>query len=415
MRRNQLLTSLWLATTLAVAGGCSAEEPPDSAPAQREPFSTEEGVKPLDHQTAPLPENRPIGFKKVLTIEGEGRRGLMMLAFSPDGKILAASRAEGGQKHDVTLWDVYERKLLHVLPHTDNTRHRVAAIAFVPPGDRLVTGCWNLNKVFLWDVRTGKLLDTLDTGGSPNYWITGLAAFPDGKRVICCARSGLIVWDLEAKTHKALPLEEHVPADGFREPTYPRRCHSVAFTADGSRFATTVNDPLYARRILLWHAKTSRVTGAIPVKNLGFQFAYAPDGSSVAADYYDPIAKGPNVVGVWDAATGKKLFAGRLFNWGLADLQYTRDGKYLLIAGLHKDPIEAGGRAVIGVWDVATGKVANAIPASESALGFIPACMAISPDNKLLAVPGRNIDIYAIEYTAQSKPGPEPSQMSPAP
>jgi hypothetical protein len=33
--------------------------------------------------------------------------------------------------------------------------------------------------------------------------------------------------------------------------------------------------------------------------------------------------------------------------------------------------------------------------------------MAISPDNKLLAVPGRNIDIYAIEYTAQSKAGPE--------
>jgi WD40 repeat protein len=258
--------------------------------------------------------------------------------------------------------------------------------------------------VFLWDVRSGKLMDTLETGREPGNFITGLAAFPDGKRVICCAGSGLILWDLEAKTHKTLSLEEHAPVRDSLPPTSPPRCHSVAFTADGSRFATTVNDVGYAPTILVWDAKTCQVTRAIPMKSGNQKFAFAPDGTTAAADYYHPglphsyePTVSRDVVGVWDTASGKKILAGRLFNWGHMDLAYTPDGKYLLAAGVHKDIIEAGGKPMIGVWDLATGKIVNSVPMPA----YGPLRIAISPDNKLLAVPGRNIDIYAIEYTGK--------------
>ncbi len=406
MNHVPLFARLAVVAALGTCFGCSRADDPDGETAQAEPvpiepFPTEPGVKPLDHQALPLPENPPVRFKKLFTIQGTAKLGLFILAFSPDGKVLAVGRW-GNEIPDVTLWDVKRRKLLHVLPHGRDMNQNITAVAFVPPGDRLVTGYWTLNKALLWDVRTGKLLDTLETGEKVGDFITGLAAFPDGKRVICCAGSGLILWDLEAKTHKTLSLEEHVPVKDSWRPTSPPRCDSVAFTADGSRFATTVNQVAYAPRILLWDAKTCQVTRSIPMQRGNHRFALAPDGSSFAADYYDPSLPhsydptvSRDVVGVWDMASGKKVLAGRLFNWGLYDLAYTPDGKYLLAAGVHKDIMEAGGKPVIGVWDLATGKVVNSLPMPA----YGPLRIAISPDNKLLAVPGRNIDIYAIEYT----------------
>jgi len=399
-----LLTRLAVVAALGACCGCPAADAPEAETVQPErvpiePFPTELGVKPLDHQALPLPEDPPVRFKKLSTIQGTAELGLFVLVFSPDGKVLAAGRW-GNEIPDVTLWDVQRRKLLHVLPHGGGIGAQIMAMAFVPPGDRLVTSCLGINKVFLWDVRSGKLLDTLETGEKPEHVITGLAAFADGKRVICCARNGLILWDLATKTHKTLSLEEDVPVRDSRHATDPVPCDFVAFTADGSRFATTVSHVAFAPTILVWDAKTCQVTRVIPMKSGNVRFALAPDGTTVAADYYDPDLPhsyqpvGHDVVGVWDTASGKKILAGRLFNRGVMDIAYTPDGKYLLAAGRHNIP-EMGGKPVIGVWDLATGKIINTVPMPT----FGPLRIAISPDNKLLAVPGLNIDIYAIEYT----------------
>ena len=217
------------------------------------------------------------------------------------------------------------------------------------------------------------------------------------------------MWDLETKSHKKLPLEEHVALlAGY--PAYPRRCHSVSFTTDGSRFATSVNDVFLAPSILVWDAKASRVSNVIATAHRAECFGYAPDGSTVTAGYYDPDFDihplRQQVVAVWDAASGKMLVAGPAFELGARAFAYTRDGKYLLIVGQREGPPfpfgdKPGGPPVIGVWEVATGKIVSEI----SPLGLYFPRIAISPDNKLLAVPaGTNIDIYAIEYTEQPKP-----------
>jgi len=395
MNGMAFLRCLSLAVALAAGAGLRADN-----------TRKEEKMKPLDHQKTPLPENPPIRFKKVFAIEQQHEgQGFGLLEFSPDGTTLAASRWGGHRNHDVTLWDVQKRSLRHILPHTENTADMIGAIAFVPPGDRLVTACLNLNKVFLWDVRSGNLLDTLDTSGKPDYSInsiTGLAAFPDGKRVIICARTGLTVWDLEAKTHHTLPLDEHVPLAPGEKRAIPRFCSRVAFTADGSRFATSVRDTRFAPRILLWDANTSRVTGMIPTGIGNFHFAYAPDGSSIAADQYAPQGGQGSLVNVWDPATQKKILSGSIFG-SLFDFVYTRDGKYLLVAGKHMPQGTPTDDPVIGVWDVASGKVVNCV----KPVGIGPIHLAVSPDNKLLAVPRRNIDVYAIEYARQSQGSPK--------
>jgi WD40 repeat protein len=392
----------WVVCLSAAAGLCLGSESSFAEPAPAERRQAEEKVRMLDHQRAPLPDVPPIRFNKVFTLEGTDRRSFGILAFSPDGKILAATRVRFHENPDVCIWDLRKRKLLHVLRHRGDIEH-ISAIAFVPPGDRLVSAHLHLNKVFLWDVASGKPLGTLDTGGRPDYDVTGLAAFPDGNRVLCCASTGLIVWDLQAWRHYTLPLEENVPYGPGEERVVPRHCSKVAFTADGSRFATTVSSVPFLPRIMLWDAKTCRVTRAIPTGVCNNRLAYAPDGSTVAVTYFDSqIAD--ETANVWDATTGRKLLAGRVYDHAISDLAYTRDGKYLLAAGMHEHWM-AGGKGVIGVWEVATGKLVNRVAPASVLSGQR---MAVSPDNKLLAVPvAANIDIYAIECTGQSKPGPD--------
>lgn len=88
------------------------------------------------------------------------------LAFSPDGRLLAASGA------GVTLWDVAARRPARVLP---SGGERVGPIAFSPNG-RMLAGGVDAS-VFLWDVSAGRPLCRLlsFTGGD---WVV---VAPDGR------------------------------------------------------------------------------------------------------------------------------------------------------------------------------------------------------------------------------------------
>jgi WD40 repeat protein len=397
---NHLTIALWLSVTAALAAaGCDSAGGPAAG----------DGVKRLERFATPLPENPPIRFKKLSTLKGEGQGfSFGYLEFSPDGKVLAVVRSRDYHEAEVSLWDVEKRRRIHVLAGPQSSPERVYALSFVPPGDRLVTAGSGYNKAFLWDVRTGKLLNTPDPGGTPpKSGVMGVAAFPDGKRVISCSASGSVVWDLQTDTQTNLPLDDYVPPfpEEVRAPGF-KCCHSVAFSADGSQFATTLRNVAADKRLLIWDAKTCRVTTIITVNGyVGDRLAFAPDGSTVATFFVPWQSKA--VVGVWDATSGKQLLAGQaIFDFGLIDLAYTRDGKYLLATGdvqggtIQEGPYAGLLETAVGVWDVATGKIVNKISPAGSLLTHI----AISPDNKLLAVPARNdIDIYAIEYAEQPK------------
>lgn len=384
---------VWLATALVAGATPSYAEPKRD----EQPRPTE-SVKAMEPYEASLLKTPVFTFDKLfaLALEHKDDEYFHHVTFSQDNRTLAAVREHGHESTVITVWDLDRRKLLHTLPYPYDVRNSVVSLTFVPPGDRLIASSADVNKVLVWDVLHGRLIRTWDLGGRQSNGVNGSAAFSDGNRILCCARDGLFVWDLKTDIRTKLPLDEHVPLTDYgKKRGIPGQCLRAAFTADGSRFATTITDAaFFLPRILFWDTKTCRVAGVIPVSPvLGYQFAFAPDGTSVAATYYDASIDDSEPVGVWDALAEKRVLSGQIFNWGTLHLAYTQDSKYLFAAGINRTASMPDGKPSLGVWEVASGRLVGCL--ESGALHF-----ALSPNNKLLAVPnGGEISIYSVQLT----------------
>jgi WD40 repeat protein len=74
------------------------------------------------------------------------------VAFSPDGKLLAAACGEPAQTGAIVLWDGVTRKQLW--QHTE--KKGVPAVAFSPDGRTLAIGSYGTDATLLWNVDTGE-------------------------------------------------------------------------------------------------------------------------------------------------------------------------------------------------------------------------------------------------------------------
>ncbi len=122
---------------------------------------------------------------------GDARR----LAFSPDGKILAAINFSIPQNDDglIHLWDVLDAK---ELPPLRGHRGTVVSIAFSPEGKTLASAGRDMT-YRLWDLTTGKEI-ARDVSESEDYYrFVGFAA--GGKALLRVDGSALHVWDLATK------------------------------------------------------------------------------------------------------------------------------------------------------------------------------------------------------------------------
>jgi RNA polymerase sigma factor (sigma-70 family) len=119
------------------------------------------------------------------------------LAFSPDGRLLAActfgrtARPGGGlgpQAHTLRLWEVATADEVLVLPTVLNAR------AAFSPDSRVLAVSAPGRAILLWDLRRGKELRRITGfGGS----VTCLAFSPDGQRLVSgLSDSTLLVWDV---------------------------------------------------------------------------------------------------------------------------------------------------------------------------------------------------------------------------
>lgn len=149
-------------------------------------------------------------------------RSIDVLAFSPDGQLLAASGVDfnesGTFDAPVHVWQVDSWDLLYKTAYPGPT----VSLEFSPDNTLLATE--SHDGIYLWDARTGSFLTSLDVDTAS---INDIAFSPDGRFLAGAdASSKVYVWDV---AHRTL----HTTLQG-----HTAQVLSVAWHPDGTLLAT---------------------------------------------------------------------------------------------------------------------------------------------------------------------------------
>ena len=158
--------------------------------------------------------------------------GISQLAFSHDGRWLAAGKKSGEQLP--VIWDMTTRKAVNTLP----PGHR--PLSFAPNSPRLVTA--GDNRLTLWNTETWQKERTLESA-DPNA--TGVFS-PDSRWLVTYGPQGLQVWDTQTWSAASPPLPEHVKPNYYVTGTLSISSDSTTVSCSyGSPYATTAEFRLY--------------------------------------------------------------------------------------------------------------------------------------------------------------------------
>jgi WD40 repeat protein len=184
--------------------------------------------------------------------------GVRTVAFSPDGKLLAAGTGEPKEQGTATLWSVATGK--QVWKHPEKSG--VPAVAFSPDGQTLAVAVYG-NAVRLIDVTTGQVLKTLE---HPKE-VRGVAFSPDGKLLATACWDKLVrVWDLAKGTEK-LTCTGHTD-----------RVFSISFSPDGKYLLSGGSED----GAKLWDSETGAEKRAFKQQGSYVDWTrFSPDGKSI--------------------------------------------------------------------------------------------------------------------------------------
>jgi RNA polymerase sigma factor (sigma-70 family) len=288
--------------------------------------------------------------ERLRQFDGGGKSEVLSVAFSADGKRLAAAGWP-----NVRVWDTATWAVLQTFPLA--TRR----LAFLGDGNTLAVASGAV--VHILDVKTGK---ERRPGVAPEAQLSAVAWSPDG-RTVATGDGTTRLWD--AATGKAL---RHVGV------TLPG---NVVFSPDGKFLAAPY---LAENRLRLWEVATGKEAAPFkPPKGQPTDLSFAPNGKALlTAD------AGDGTVRAWDWATGKGRVVSRIDKGKPGSLLYpgafSPDGRFLAACEPQREIRGFGGSCTAYLYDVATGKRLY----GKKVFGSGIRSFAFSPDSKLVAFSG---------------------------
>jgi len=290
------------------------------------------------------------------------------LAWSPDGRRLASSLADGTVR-------VQPRAGGEPLTWAAHPGKKVWRVAFAPDGERLATIADD-EPVRFWEAATGK---AAFSGAAPARPIA-LGYSPDGRRLAVAggdaAGKGEVVL-LDPATGRVVHRID-LWAEFAAAALPPRLLPATALAWSGGRLlvgtGTVVGDSERGF-VKVYDGETGRPEGVLEgPRSAVLSVACRPDGT-VAVGTLD------GQIHLWDP-DGRHARALRAHAPGLVALAFTADGQRLVAASPPED--EAAPTSEVRLWDVSTGQLALTLPGPMG----VTHAVALSPDGAGLAAVG---------------------------
>lgn len=224
------------------------------------------------------------------------------LAFSPDGKYVAATSSEPEEVGHATVWEFASGKVCFARQEPKG----IPAVAFSPDGKRLVLGSFNDNAMVV-DAATWTIERHLPGHGKA---ARGVAFAHDGKSLAVTSYDGFIrLWDVPTWSVKKTLENAHA-----------EWVYAAAFSKDGKTLATCSAD----RTAKLWDLDSGNCLHTFEHGSIVRRILFTPDDRHVVYTSWD------GTLAIRDRVTGDWIVDFDRFGSG-DDVAVTRDGKLLAV------------------------------------------------------------------------------------
>jgi RNA polymerase sigma factor (sigma-70 family) len=372
----------------AVAAGVGALTPPkpparpngETPKAEQPQVQAEPANLRTDRYGDPLP---PGAIARLGTVRFRHPFWVGGLAFTPDGKTLASACWDG----TVRLWDAATGKETRCFRRRPNPIPGWGQVVFndvaISPDGKALVAVDNHDTAYIWDLGSGKELHRLKEGKNNNF---GFALSADGKTLAVSDGGGEVkLWDLA--TGKVMRVLRAAP----------RPAAVLAFSPDGKILAAGDNAPIPvgaakvkdgASSIRLWDTAAGRPLRELKGHTGGVTtVAFSPDGRTLVSASHDATLR------FWDPAAGKQVRKIQVPDATPADEEQDRQkgihyGGVLTVAYSPDGRLLASGSydGTVRLWDAGTGKELYALRGH----GREVAGVVFSPDGKTLASGSRD-------------------------